>query len=276
MTMTRRRLLITGVGGLITGGVGNLLSASPAHGYFGAPANSKRLEDLLLQDLGDMSQLPINPFVFGVGRLQVQQLVNISQNLLGDLPSLGDVQLGAIPGLIDEIRRNGLFIPCNVNSLKGIGSCDYTKVLVSEVKGLLQQTIGNWTSILGMPLRTLPELPNFNFSTVPGLGLLNYLSSNIFTGLPCAPAVAELVAFRQSSQSPSGGVRYAIDRGRAWNVGEYRYINSAFRIQLDSIGERPGNANYHSEVLVCSFGICVWLPLPWPSLQEKTWSLWVN
>jgi hypothetical protein len=274
MTISRRQLLLTGVGGFFTAGAGSLITASPALGYFGTPANSKSLEQLLLQDLGDLSQLPINPFVFGVGRLQVQQLVNISQNLLGDLPSLGQVELGAIPGLIQEIQQRGLAIPCKTQDESG--TCDYTKVLVSEVKGLLQQTIGNWTSILGMPLRTLPELPNLNFSTIPGLGLLNYLASNIFTGLPCAPAVAELVAFRQSSQSPSGGVRYAIDRGRAWKVGEYRYINQAFRIQLDSIGERPGNANYHSEVLVCSFGICVWLPLPWPSLQEKTWSLWVN
>jgi hypothetical protein len=206
---TRRAFLQTawGIGGI----AGLLTQTGSALAYEGTKPAQKSLEALLIQDIGDPSQLPISPFTPGVGRLLVSQLVNIGGFRLSDLPNLGDVQLGAVNGLVQELQKRGFFIPCPNSEQQ----CNYQQVLISQVQGLLDEQIGNWITILSMPLSTLPQLSAQVFAAIPGLGLLNYLNSGIFAGLPCAPAVVELVAFRQSAQSPAGGVRYATDRVRA-------------------------------------------------------------
>jgi hypothetical protein len=284
--MKRRELMGMGLAFAGTLGLSPKSLAQDAQGgsagFLSATQDYYDLQNILLQDVGDFSQVPVFGFP-GIGQLSIGQLPNIDFFKLIDLPNIGNLRLGQVPGFVQELANlleNGTFDVASIFGNLGIPSLgDLGQLAFSQVQGLTQQFIGGFQSLLGFNLGGLPGfnlIPGFNlgnlasivFGNIPGLNLLPF--NFLFGGGNLVPSMVELVTFKQYKED---GVLFVIDRGRPWAVGETRYVTPNFRITLDRIIDHgPGTGYFKAEVLVPFVG---WVPIPWADAHEQSYGLWV-
>ena len=239
-------------------------------------------QNILLQDVGDFSQVPVFGFP-GIGQLTIGQLPNIDFFKLADLPNIGNLRLGQVLGFVQELGNllnNGTLDAASIFGNLGIPSLgDLEQLTFSQIQGLTQQFIGGFQSLLNFNLGGLPDfnlIPGFNLGNlvsitlgnIPGLNLLPF--NFLFGGGNLVPSMVELVTFKQYKED---GVLFVIDRGRPWAVGETRYVTPNFRITLERIVDHgPGTGYFKAEVLVPFVG---WVPIPWADAHEQSYGLWV-
>jgi hypothetical protein len=284
--MKRRELMGMGLAFAGTLGLSPKSLAQDAQGgsagFLSATQDYRDLQNILLQDVGDFSQVPVFGFP-GIGQLSIGQLPNIDFFKLIDLPNIGNLRLGQVPGFVQELANlleNGTFDVASIFGNLGIPSVgDLGQLAFSQVQGLAQQFIGGFQSLLGFNLGGLPGfnlIPGFNLGNlvsitlgnIPGLNLLPF--NFLFGGGNLVPSMVELVTFKQYKED---GVLFVIDRGRPWAVGETRYVTPNFRITLDRIIDHgPGTGYFKAEVLVPFVG---WVPIPWADAHEQSYGLWV-
>lgn len=275
MKKFRRRHLVVSTLGLavLAGASSPPMRRASAQAQFNASASYDYYdpENIMIQDVAELDALPTSFALGGLQNLQVGELDNIDYYTMKDLlqGDLGNLRVGDIQGLQQELQDKGWLPACEEGSV-----CDFSNVLLGDIPDFLDEFIGDWDSILAMPLGLLPNLGNGLFSQIPGIGTLAFFASRIFVGASVVPSMVELIAQQQYAPYPDG-VLYVIDRGRPWQVGEARYISPTFRIVLDSIQDYPGTGWFHAELLVCAGFVCWWVPLPWPTAHEQSWHLWV-